>query len=54
MIRNNAANSLGEFGAAARAAIPKLVSLTSDPDSRVREVATNALKRIYASHEDPR
>jgi len=44
--RNNAVSLLGGFGPAAMAAVPKLNSLTNDPDIRVREQAIRALQKI--------
>lgn len=46
MDRKNAMNFLGRFGPAAMAAVPKLNSLTNDPDIQVREQAVRALQKI--------
>ena len=45
-VRFNAAWSLGEFGSAARSAMPALVDMLNDPDIHGRKVATNAIKKI--------
>jgi hypothetical protein len=41
-----ALQSLGQFGEAARSAVPQIIGAFSDPDAAVREGATNALYRI--------
>jgi HEAT repeat protein len=43
---NAAIQRLGEFGPAAKAAVPKLVPLTTNQDSRVRDQAVTALGKI--------
>ena len=50
MDRNNAVILLGGFGPAAMVAVPKLNSLTNDPDIQVREQAVRALQKIEPSH----
>ena len=47
--RQNAANSLGHFGPAAKAAVPTLSRLTNDPDALVRAKAVRALNQIDPS-----
>jgi HEAT repeats len=46
LVRSRAAGGLGDFGEAARQAVPSLVELLTDPKQPVREAATNALKQI--------
>jgi hypothetical protein len=53
--RASAARLLGDFGARAKAAVPKLTSLTNEatePDEQVRLAAAEALKKISAT-ENP-
>ena len=50
MVQHNAINFLGRFGPEAKAAVPKLVTLTTDQDSSVRENAFRALEKIEPSH----
>jgi hypothetical protein len=45
-IRASAARGLGKFGTAARPGVSQLQFTLSDPDGRVREEATNAMKKI--------
>src|SRR6185369_10417425 len=50
MVQHNAINFLGRFGPEAKAAVPKLLLLTTDADSDVRECAVRALEKIEPSH----
>jgi HEAT repeat protein len=45
-IRLKAAKELGKLGAGAKAALPLLTKLKSDPDARVREAAATAIEQI--------
>jgi HEAT repeat protein len=45
-IRQLAAETLGEIGRAARAAVPDLLQALNDPEPKVQTAATNALKHI--------
>src|SRR5207249_1312423 len=54
MVQGNAINFLGKFGPQAKAAVPKLVSLTTDPDSDVRECAVRALEKIDPGRHRPK
>jgi len=44
--RKNAAFALGEMGTAARDVVPAIAALKNDPNSSVRWVVENALKKI--------
>ena len=46
MVRAEAAFILGNFGPAAKVTLPKLLRLSSDPDSLVRDQAVRALQKI--------
>jgi HEAT repeat protein len=54
IIRNTAIHCLGDFGSEARAAIPKLISLTTDRNNEVRKLTTNALEKIDPSWQTSR
>ncbi len=45
-VRRDAVRSLGNFGDAARSAVPEIQKLRKDPEQMVREAAGNALKAI--------
>jgi len=45
-VRFTAANALGQFGAEASAAIPRLRRLMAEPDATVKSIAKHALERI--------
>ena len=47
-VRVGAADTLGEFGAAGRAAVPALVVALADPDRKVRREAAESLEAIAA------
>ena len=49
VVRQWAAATLGELGAAAQDALPALTALLADRDAKVRDAAQQALERITAA-----
>ena len=44
--------ALGEFGPPARSALPVISNFVNDPDSRIREAAKEAIKKVTGTATD--